>query len=126
LQGQTRSHGFFYRAESPDAGVFGLPLSFPNRLGWASPGAGSAAILFVRQQQMSLQPLGDLESTAGEQADGCRASCVDWYGDARPLFLADRVLALLGYEIVEGRIGDGAIEEHRRVNFAPLPSLAGR
>jgi hypothetical protein len=30
---------------------------------------------------------------------GCRASCVDWYGNARPLCLPGRVFALLGYEL---------------------------
>ena len=34
--------------------------------------------------------------------DGCKAWCVDWYGNARPIFLGERVFALLGYEIVEG------------------------
>jgi hypothetical protein len=33
--------------------------------------------------------------------DECRASCVDWYGNARPLFLRGHVFALLGYELVE-------------------------
>src|SRR5678815_926599 len=51
--------------------------------------------------------------------DRCRASCVDWYGNARPLFLRGRVFALLGYEIVEGRLDDGRMHELRRVNYAP-------
>ena len=50
-------------------------------------------------------------------------SCVDWYGNARPIFLGGRVFALLGYELVEGRLsGSGPreqIEERRRVSFAP-------
>ena len=64
--------------------------------------------------------------------DGCKASCVDWYGNARPIFLGDRVLALMGYEIVEGRLQAGGwridepsgvpaeqIVERRRIGFAP-------
>ena len=51
--------------------------------------------------------------------DRCRASCVDWYGNARPLFLRGRVFALLGYEIVEGKLDDGRMSELRRVNYAP-------
>jgi hypothetical protein len=35
------------------------------------------------------------------------------------LFLRGRVFALLGYEIVEGRIAEGQISELRRINFAP-------
>jgi hypothetical protein len=51
--------------------------------------------------------------------DARRVSCVDWYGNARPLFLRGRIFALLGYELVEGREDDGRIRELRRVSFAP-------
>ena len=37
----------------------------------------------------------------GVKDDGCQASCVDWYGNARPIFLPERMLALMGYELVE-------------------------
>jgi hypothetical protein len=48
---------------------------------------------------------------------------VDWYGNARPLFLGERIFALMGYELVEGRLGGTRagerIEERRRISFAP-------
>jgi hypothetical protein len=44
---------------------------------------------------------------------------VDWYGNARPIFIGDRVYALLGYELVEGRLQGDGITELRRVNYAP-------
>jgi hypothetical protein len=44
---------------------------------------------------------------------------VDWYGNARPLFLRGRLFALLGYELVEGRIDEGRMLERRRIDFAP-------
>ena len=57
----------------------------------------------------------------GAADDGCRASCVDWYGNARPLFLRGRLFALLGYEIVEGAFTtEGRLQEKQRINFAPL------
>jgi len=51
--------------------------------------------------------------------DNCKASCVDWYGNARPIFMGDRIFALMGYEIVEGTMAGGRITEERRVSFAP-------
>ena len=51
--------------------------------------------------------------------DGCRASCVDWYGNSRPIFVDNRIFALMGYEIVEGRISAGGITETQRISFAP-------
>ena len=58
--------------------------------------------------------------------DGCRASCVDWYGNARPIFLRGRIFALMGYELVEGRDDDGRIHEVRRVSYAPRAAQAAR
>jgi hypothetical protein len=45
-------------------------------------------------------------------------SCVDWYGNTRPLFVRGRVFALLGYEIVEGAFAEDRIRETRRISFA--------
>ena len=65
-------------------------------------------------------PLGELAaSDAGIVDDDCKASCVDWYGNARPIFLRGRTFALMGYEIVEGDLGPTSIREIRRINFAP-------
>lgn len=78
-------------------------------------------MLFLRNQALRLTELGALDSQgAGNANDGCRASCVDWYGNSRPIFLDDRVFALMGYEIVEGRIAGGQIAEVQRVSFSPV------
>jgi hypothetical protein len=127
-QGETRTHGFFYRARAQDDGVIGLPV-----LGAATSQRGrrseSASVLFLRNRALNLSPVGELKSSTqhGRRDDQCQASCVDWYGNARPIFLGDRVFALLGYELVEGRMARRGwpgerIEELRRVSFAPQPS----
>ena len=68
---------------------------------------------------MNLSPIGELEAKNTSTADNCKASCVDWYGNARPIFIRGRVFALLGYEIVEGRLDDERMREVRRVNYSP-------
>jgi hypothetical protein len=119
-QGETRSHGFFYKAESDREGILGLPIRSAGRPGSAQLGEGSASVVFVKNQALDFQPLGEIEaSTLRSTGDGCRASCVDWYGNARPVFLRGRVFALMGYELVEGAIREGHLEERRRVSFAP-------
>jgi hypothetical protein len=119
-QGELRSHGFFYRADGPDAGVIGLPVREAGRPGYAHLREGSAAVTFVRNAGGRFAPLGALAASDGAPADDrCRASCVDWYGNARPLFLGGRVFALLGYELVEGRLGGGRVAEVARVDFGP-------
>jgi hypothetical protein len=70
--------------------------------------------------------LGSLVSSpSGQVEDNCVASCVDWYGNARPIFYGGRVFALLGYELVEGQIAFDRITEVGRTNFfAGQPSRA--
>ncbi|MFO1361393.1 MAG: beta-propeller domain-containing protein [Burkholderiales bacterium] len=121
VQGETRSHGFFYRAESDLDGLLGLPVVGGSELGARHLRKTAAALLYLRNRGLSLSELGSLDARPGEadRNDGCRASCVDWYGNSRPLFLRGRVFALLGYELVEGRVDEKRITEVRRVSFAP-------
>jgi hypothetical protein len=109
-QGETRSHGFFYKADDAAGGVIGLPIVGGDR---------GASLLYLRNRSLALSEMGTLDARAGGRNDACRASCVDWYGNARPLFLRGRVFALMGYEIVEGRVEADALREVRRVSFAP-------
>jgi len=125
-QGELRSHGFFYKALDARSGLLGLPVAESGRPGYEHLTQGSASVLFLRNDSLRLSELGALGAHPETAADdGCRASCVDWYGNARPLFLKGRVFALLGYELVEGRLSDGRIREQRRVSFAPnAPKIA--
>ena len=118
-QGELRSHGFFYKPDGTDSGTLGLPIAREGRAGYRHLVEGSAAIVFLRNNQLNFSELGELGSGKTSSNDNCRASCVDWYGNARPLFLRNRVFALLGYEIVEGTIDDGRMRELRRVNYSP-------
>lgn len=119
-QGETRSHGFFYKPDSEDDGLLGLPVARAARPGWKQLAEGSAAVQFLRNHKLQLSDVGELaasELTATN--DQCKASCVDWYGNARPLFLRGRIYALMGYELVEGRLEGKRIRETHRVSFAP-------
>ena len=83
--------------------------------------------MVLRNPGGAYRPLGERDARAeGSADDGCLASCVDWYGNARPLFLRGRTFALLGYEIVEGRVEDGRLREVQRVSYAPRRQEASR
>jgi len=126
-QGELRSHGFFYKADGRDSGMLGLPISTPARAGYRHLFDNSASILFLRNDSLHFQEVGELEARPeGAKDDACRASCVDWYGNAQPLFVHGRVIALLGYELVEGALDNGRIWETRRVNYAPQNLTASR
>lgn len=118
-QGETRSHGFFYRESSDGHGVFGLPLRGGDEIAARQLVAGSASIVFVANDGLAFREVGALAAKGGSTADGCRASCVDWYGNARPIFLGDRVIGLMGYELVDAAIDAGTLKEGKRASFAP-------
>jgi len=115
-QGDDRSHGFFYKPSAEDEGIVGLPT-----LRFQPEGdAESSAVLYLRNRSLRLSRMGSLGSREPAIVDeACKASCIDWYGNASPIFVGDRVFALLGYELVEGHVDGDHINERRRANFAP-------
>ena len=121
-EGENRSHAFFYQPSRHGGanGLLGLPVS--RELGRTVKrflGNGSA-IVFLGRRDGKFRLAGELEALAkNAKDDGCQASCVDWYGNARPIFLGNRVFALMGYELVEGRRSGSSVKEVGRVNFAP-------
>jgi hypothetical protein len=119
-QGEVRSHGFFYKPDGRGGGVLGLPVNSPAAPGYEHLFEESAGVVFLRKSAATFEDLGQLRAhDEGAIDDACESSCVDWYGNSRPIFIEDRVFALLGYELVEGRVRSGGIRELRRVNFAP-------
>jgi hypothetical protein len=105
----------------------GRYLVYGTGTGWRPPQAirqlrsTSASLLFLRNTRLRLSEIGTLHASAeaGGVQDPCTASCVDWYGNSRPLFVRGRIFALLGYEIVEGSLNGPGIAEVRRVSYAP-------
>ncbi len=122
-QGETRSHGFFYKPENENGGLVGLPIIGGGESAGRQLRKESASLLYLRNEALTLSELGTLDSHAGSVNDGCRASCVDWYGNSRPLFLRGRMFALMGYELVEGRVNGNGISELRRISFAPQAAV---
>ena len=127
-EGETRSHAFFFRpdpnSEQGSSGLLGLPVALRRQTAGRPFLGDSAAIEFLRTDGASFVPAGRLEASgvAGNSAaDGCVASCTDWYGNARPIFAGSRLFALLGYELVEGDEAN-LITERKRVDFTPRPA----
>jgi len=127
-EGENRSHAYFFRPDRGTdgaSGTLGLPvarrITHPNA---RFLGSGSG-IFFLRRDARVLSPAGELNANpASAVADNCLASCVDWDGNARPIFYGDRIFALMGYELVEGRLEAGRISEQARVDFTPAARQA--
>jgi len=87
-QGELRGHGFFYKPDGPTSGMLGLPISVPGRPGYRHLFDESASILFLRNELLHFQEVGELSAQPERAADdACR--CDDWYGNARPLFVRE-------------------------------------
>jgi hypothetical protein len=119
-QGETRTHGFFYKPQADGTGILGLPVRSAAAPGWTQLFDTGASVLFLRVADHGFASLGELIARDGGADDSCVASCVDWYGNARPIFYQGRIFALMGYEIVEGElVSPQSLEEARRIHFFP-------
>jgi hypothetical protein len=128
-ESESRSHAFNSRIGADGAGLIGLPTvtrsEESERWWWWS--ASSDLTYIATDADGELSEAGELiatrvdpdaESTTGYE---CEVSCVDWYGNSRPIFTGGRYLALLNSELVEGKLEDGFIEEVRRIDLLAPP-----
>jgi len=110
-EGEFRSHGFFFKAQER-GGLFGLPVvgESTDPEGWYGIGVSNLAFFDVGPEG-DLAAAGSVSAGVGE-AVSCEVSCVDWYGNTRPIFLRDRIFALMGDELAElSRQADGRLAE---------------
>lgn len=119
-QGETRSHGFFFKPNKGGGGVMGLPLRRRGKA-FMQLFKESSSVVFLRLNgSLKFERAGELFSGRDISVeDNCKSSCVDWYGNSRPIFLRDRIFALLGYELVEGAFAGDKIKEISRTDFSP-------
>ncbi|MFY2559044.1 beta-propeller domain-containing protein [Corallococcus terminator] len=116
-QGESRSHGFFFKPDGTGGGVMGLPLRYEGGT-WSQLRYGSAEVSFVRvDPELELTTLGSLGASVETGDDACVKSCTDWYGNARPIFYRERIFALMGYELVEAHVTESTVEESFRVSY---------
>lgn len=119
VQGELRSHGFFFKASGDNSGgVLGLPIRREGE-SYEHLFDDSAEVKFLNvSHRGEFSGLGSLEASPPDREDdNCEFSCVDWYGNSRPIFYKDRIFALMGYELVEGQISRERIIEIDRLNY---------
>ena len=130
FESEGRSHAFNSLIEPDGSGVMGLPTiggeNASSRAAWRTSASDLSYLTVDRRGR--LEHVGELERhfTYDENDEGedgipgysCEVSCIDWYGNSRPIFTDGRVFALSGTELIEGRIGGGEIYEVQRLNIA--------
>jgi hypothetical protein len=137
-ESEGRSHAFNSLIEPDGSGLMGLPtvprIAEDNREYWRSRASDLSFLAVDAEGQ--LEAIGALERRFdyvnqygdGREADEdgvpgyqCEVSCIDWYGNSRPIFTDGRIFALSGTELIEGRVERGQIREIQRLNIALSP-----
>lgn len=120
-ESENRSHAFNSSIGAEGDGLIGLPTVRQRweagRFVWRSD---NSDISFLQvNKDTSLGYVGSLQGADGEPHEdySCEVSCVDWYGNSRPIFTMGRVFALSGTSLVEGEVTDRLVREIRRVDL---------
>ena len=116
-QGETRSHGFFFKQSQAGGGVLRLPIRLDGQP-YRHLRYGSAEVAFVKvEQDLTLSGFCAPGASEASVDDPCKLSCTDWYGNAPPIFFRGRTFALLGYELVEANQTAEGVVEMARLQF---------
>jgi hypothetical protein len=138
FESEGRSHAFNSLIAADGSGVMGLPTisgeGASNRAAWRSSASDLSFITIDRRGRLT--PVGELERrfnyrSEDDDEDGiagyeCEVSCIDWYGNSRPIFTDGRIFALTGTELIEGRIFEDEVVEVQRLNIALPPVRLAR
>ena len=125
FESENRSHSFNSGIGADGKGLIGLPTvtrsEESERWWWWS--ASSDLSYLATDADGKLSKAGDLIAARRDPETGnpagyqCEVSCVDWYGNARPIFTGGRVLALVNSELIEGVPENGTVMEVRRIDL---------
>lgn len=132
FESESRSHAFNGITDLDGSGVMGIPTTLRKEdsgRGWWYSGQSDLSFL-------TLDPSGQLASAGElqgkpenevEEHEGykCEVSCIDWYGNARPIFTGGRIFGLIGTNLVEAKISDGRIGAIANIDLtAPIGTNA--
>ncbi|HEY5712814.1 MAG TPA: beta-propeller domain-containing protein [Allosphingosinicella sp.] len=130
IETEGRSHAFNSLVAADGSGLLGLPTVARSiredntRPVWRSRASDMSFLVMDRDGALSDAGLLSRsidysdDNRGGVPGYQCEVSCVDWYGNSRPIFTDGRTFALNGAELIEGRLEDGRIREVQRLNIA--------
>ena len=124
-ESEGRSHAFNARLDGRGDGLMGLPtVTVPEdsyRKWWRSDESDVSFMAFDRDGHLEEAGVLTPSKKPVDPSYRCEVSCIDWYGNSRPIFIGERIFALTATEIVEGRLSEGKVIEVRRLNLTASP-----
>ncbi|HEY0014246.1 MAG TPA: beta-propeller domain-containing protein [Allosphingosinicella sp.] len=123
FESEGRSHAFNSRMEGDGSGIMGLPTVYYDSSRPVSRSEASDLSFLTADRAGRLAPAGELkaEDERHHPTYRCEVSCIDWYGNSRPIFTDGRIFGLSGTELVEGRMEGGRIGEIGRLDLSAPP-----
>ena len=121
---EKRSHAFNYAANTDGTAIMGLPTSLQEddsgRYVYWSDRSDLSFVTVTAEGKLS--DAGALIGTSEEDSEvhedyDCEVSCIDWYGNARPIFTADQIFGLMDTKLVEAELVDGQIKAKASVDM---------
>ena len=120
FESEGRSHAFNAAIRPDGSGLIGLPTTLRGERagrGWSDSQASELSFIAISPDKM-LSQAGELSPRPrGASSYSCEVSCVDWYGNSRPIFTGGRIFALMGTDLVEGRLLRGRMGEIGRLDL---------
>jgi hypothetical protein len=129
FESEGRSHAFNAWIRGDGSGLIGLPTTLRTERGgrgWSDSASSELSFIAVASDK-TLSHAGQLAPRArpaGRTARStyrCEVSCIDWYGNSRPIFTGGRIFALMGTDLVEGQMAGGRIGEVGRLDLTRTP-----
>ncbi|HRE45899.1 MAG TPA: beta-propeller domain-containing protein [Terricaulis sp.] len=119
FESEGRSHAFNAAIDPDGSGLMGLPTEMrraeSGRWWWRS---GGSDVSFISLADGALADQGYIRGTSPRaESYQCEVSCIDWYGNTRALFIAGRIFALSGTELIEGVLTERGMGDLARVNL---------
>lgn len=121
FESEGRSHAFNAWVKPDGSGVMGIPTTvreWRSGRGWSDSASSDLSFIAIGGNK-SLTSAGEL--SLGDRRPSpdyaCAVSCVDWYGNSRPIFTGGRIFALMGTDIIEGEMRGGRIREMGRADL---------
>lgn len=129
FESENRSHAFNAAIEADGSGMLGLATvtrQLANGRWWGRSRHSDVSFISLRDGRLSDQGALEGQSPVAPGYE-CEVSCIDWYGNTRALFIAGRIFALSGTELIEGVRGEGGVRDLARLNLTqPLARPSGR
>ncbi|HZF95116.1 MAG TPA: beta-propeller domain-containing protein [Allosphingosinicella sp.] len=131
VESEGRSHAFNAWLRGDGSGLIGLPTSRSEGRagrGWSDSESSDLSYIAIAPDKR-MTPAGQLSPAPpreGRTGYRCQVSCVDWYGNSRPIFTGGRIFALMGTDLVEGRMDRGRVVEAGRVDLTAPVRVASR